>query len=66
MCQKKIKTVFLTGTFTLQELIKLKIKKENKNKNLIRHSNSYKTRQLGMTGQTDERIKVATWLQIYK
>ena len=32
-------------------------------KDLVRHSSSYATRQFGRTGQTDERIKVATWLQ---
>ena len=37
--------------------------KKSKLKNLLRHSRSYNTRQFGRTGKTEERIKVATWLQ---
>lgn len=40
--------------------------KKSKLRDLVRHSSSYTTRQFGRTGRTDERIKVATWLQIYK
>ena len=46
--------------------VRLSEEKKSQLKDLLRHSSSYAIRQFGRTGKTEERIKVATWLQIYK
>ncbi len=40
--------------------------KKSQLRDLLKNSKSYQTRQFAGTGISDERIKVATWLQIYK
>ena len=39
--------------------------KECRLRDLLKNSQSYYTRQFVRTGATDERIRVATWLQDY-
>lgn len=60
------KDIEFTSLIKIEVIEILKNDKQSQLKDLVRHSRFYEVRQFGRTGQTDERIKVATWLQIYK